>query len=313
MPPSLDEELHQKLARMQRIAAEEEARERRTYHARKRVREGRERVAALVAGKLGALKKALSPASLFGEPKPKRARPAKAKSVARASVQPQRISEPVPAGMAPPRAETAPRRAEPRLETPRPAAFVPPVIAPDRNGRVPFTAQPPESRRNRRSDLTVAALGVTLGLICALFPWYIFLNPEEFGIRALRFFGDGTYEMGEVVPIAPQPQRVGAPSEAEPIPPEKLDLFATGTTPAADEKPAEPATQPFPAAPAHYRVVHVSNGRAMLEDEGGLFVVSRGSVLPDNSKVAAIEQRGGKWVLVTDAGGVIAIGETGGH
>ena len=34
----------------------------------------------------------------------------------------------------------------------------------------PFTGQPTARSRDRRSDLTVAALGVTLGLICALFP-----------------------------------------------------------------------------------------------------------------------------------------------
>ena len=56
---------------------------------------------------------------------------------------------------------------------------------------VPFTAQPPAAKRDRRSDLTVAALGVTLGLICALFPWYIFFNPDEFGVRAMKFGGNG--------------------------------------------------------------------------------------------------------------------------
>ena len=56
---------------------------------------------------------------------------------------------------------------------------------------VPFTAQPTARSRDRRSDLTVAALGVTLGLICALFPWYIFFNPEEFGVRAMKFGGSG--------------------------------------------------------------------------------------------------------------------------
>ena len=56
---------------------------------------------------------------------------------------------------------------------------------------VPFTAQPTAAKRDRRSDLTVAALGITLGLICALFPWYIFFNPDEFGVRAMKFGGNG--------------------------------------------------------------------------------------------------------------------------
>src|SRR5688572_30152532 len=62
---------------------------------------------------------------------------------------------------------------------------------------VPFTAQPPAAKRDRRSDLTVAALGVTLGLICALFPWYIFYNPDEFGVRPMKFGRDD----GETGPI----------------------------------------------------------------------------------------------------------------
>jgi hypothetical protein len=36
-------------------------------------------------------------------------------------------------------------------------------------------------------------------------------------------------------------------------------------------------------------------------------VVQRGSRLPDNSRVAGIEQRDGKWVLVTSADRVIEL------
>jgi hypothetical protein len=43
----------------------------------------------------------------------------------------------------------------------------------------------------------------------------------------------------------------------------------------------------------------------MIEDEDGLWVVQKGSTLPDASKVASIEKRDGVWVLVTDADRVI--------
>ncbi|TPO11857.1 hypothetical protein FJ980_04530, partial [Mesorhizobium sp. B1-1-5] len=39
---------------------------------------------------------------------------------------------------------------------------------------------------DRRSDFVIAALGITLGLICALFPWYIFFNQEQFGVQAIK-------------------------------------------------------------------------------------------------------------------------------
>jgi len=54
-------------------------------------------------------------------------------------------------------------------------------------------------------------------------------------------------------------------------------------------------------------MVHVANGRAMIEDDAGLWIVQRGSKLPDSSIVSSIEQRGGKWVLVTSTDQVIEL------
>ena len=67
--------------------------------------------------------------------------------------------------------------------------------------------------------------------------------------------------------------------------------------------------QPFPPEINAFRLVHVANGRAMIADDSGLWVVQRGSRLPDNSRVAGIEQRDGKWVLVTSADKVIELSE----
>ena len=167
------------------------------------------------------------------------------------------------------------------------------------------TAEQTAKRRDRRSDLTLAALGVTLGLICALFPWYIFFNPEEFGVRAMKFGGggDGT----EPIVLGAQSERVGAPVAAQDVPSMKLDLLATGTAAKEDEEENMQGTpglseQPFPAPAVSFKLVHVANGRAMLEDDTGLFVVQSGSILPDGSRVATIEERDGRPVLVTDAG-----------
>jgi hypothetical protein len=161
----------------------------------------------------------------------------------------------------------------------------------------------------RSSDLTIATLGIALGLICALFPWYIFFNQEKFGIRAMKFEGGGAPVSGPVA-IGPQPQRVGAPIEAENIPVQNLDLFATGTTLQEQSKDGEAAApgldqQPFPAEVPQFQLVHVANGRAMIEDDAGLWVVQPGSVLPDSSYVQSIEQRNGRWVLVTSGDRVI--------
>jgi hypothetical protein len=175
-------------------------------------------------------------------------------------------------------------------------------------GRREGTSQ--ASRTSGRSgDLTVAALGLTIGLICALFPWYIFFNQDKFGIRALKFGGGGDVVGRLTVPD--QPHRVGAPMQVEDIPELELDLFATGTLPELDEARDVNLPgidqQPFPGEPQNFRLVHVANGRAMIEDDSGLWVVQRGSKLPDNSTVALIELRDGDWVIVTSEDKVIRI------
>jgi hypothetical protein len=166
----------------------------------------------------------------------------------------------------------------------------------------------PQSR-DRRGDLIIAGLGLALGLGCALFPWYIFFNQEKFGIRALKFEGQRQREAGPIY-LGSQPDRIGAPMTVEDIPPMKLDLFSTGTLPETGGGGSSVpglGEQPFPPEVNTFRLVHVANGRAMIADDTGLWVVQRGSRLPDNSRVAGIEQRDGKWVLVTSAAKVIEL------
>ena len=82
----------------------------------------------------------------------------------------------------------------------------------------------------------------------------------------------------------------------------QLDFGSTGTVRTPDsprQDDSAPASQPFPVAAPAYSLVHVANGRAMIRDSNGFWVVERGSILPDNSRVIAIEQRNGKWVLRT--------------
>lgn len=181
------------------------------------------------------------------------------------------------------------------------------------DGLFPVTEwpQPPKAqfpklskKADRRSDFVIAALGVTLGLICALFPWYIFFNQEQFGVQAIKFGGTGTNSGragGGVVASR------SAPLTAKDVPNTSIDLLATGTV-QDDATPAQPpGDQPFPADVAKFRMVHVANGRAMIEDDTGLWIVQRGSTLPDSSTVSSIEQRNGKWVMLTSTDQVIQL------
>lgn len=166
-------------------------------------------------------------------------------------------------------------------------------------------------KRGRRSDLIIAGLGIALGFGCAVFPWYIFFNQDKFGIRAMKF--EGNADQKPPIMLGSSGERVGAPMSAEDIPPMQLDLFATGTVGSGvdgeeeEKRTAETLDQPFPGDDVRFRLVYAAAGRAMIADETGMWVVQRGSLLPDNSKVAGIEQRDGKWVLVTSADRVVEL------
>jgi hypothetical protein len=165
------------------------------------------------------------------------------------------------------------------------------------------------SKKSRlREDLLLGLFGVGLGLGCALFPWYVFFNQEKFGIRAVQFEGGGDNARSGGVVATPQIARIPNFPEVKEEP--ELDQFATGTTPPNEEAKDETAKlleQPFPPQDVPFRLVHVVNGRAMIQDDTGLWIVQRGSVLPDMSRVAAIEERQGAWVLVTSTNQVIGL------
>ena len=166
--------------------------------------------------------------------------------------------------------------------------------------------------RERSGDIVVAGIGISLGLVCAFFPWYVFFNQEKFGIRAVQFSGGS---VSQTLPenLTYQPTLVGQGFSLEDVPLLELDRIATGAVPdASDPSVGEVplSEQPFPGEDIpvpEYRVVHVANGRAMIEDEEGLYVVQAGSLLPDNSRVSAIEQRQDGWVVITSDDKVVPL------
>lgn len=157
----------------------------------------------------------------------------------------------------------------------------------------------PSGRKFSRSDVIMAALGVSLAIVSAAFPWYIFYNQEQFGVRAMKFQGNPSSRAP--ASLSPQPPRIGQPMDVRDMPIMEFDLISTATVPGAEEPTEVPELedQPFPPDTIEYHLIHVANGRAMIEDEDGIWVVQPGSILPDSSRVAAIEQREGRWVLVT--------------
>jgi hypothetical protein len=167
--------------------------------------------------------------------------------------------------------------------------------------------------RYSKGDLTLAAAGVGLAVICALFPWYIFYNQEQFGIRALNF--EGSADSAGGAGLAPRsrllPEPMSPPEFAPAADDARFDTVATGTVTDSVAKTPPPGVdeQPFPSRPGDFRLLHVANGRGMIEDDRGIWIVQRGSTLPDNSRVSSIEKRDGRWVLVTDKDRVVAMSD----
>lgn len=171
----------------------------------------------------------------------------------------------------------------------------------------------PLKRRERRgystADKLLAGTGVMLAAMAAFFPWYVFLNPEKFSVPALW---EGTTrdlpETGpkQVVSVSPaamvDDDKDSGQSNVDPV------ATASATDEGNETKLGAPIDsgldQPLPASTG-FRLMHVANGRALIEDARGMYIVRVGSILPDNSRLATLEQRDGAWVIVTSNGDVI--------
>lgn len=176
---------------------------------------------------------------------------------------------------------------------------------------IELESQPKAKRRN--GDRILGAVGFALATTAAFFPWYVFFNQESFGVNPMAW--SNSRDLPEtrgrsVVSVSPAaiPDEKGggtAAGEFDPITTatvSTLNSEAPASTPSAAEPIAE---QPYPGR-ARYHLLHVANGRALIEDPSGMYIVRVGSVLPDNSRLATMEKRDGKWVIVTSNGDVIS-------
>jgi hypothetical protein len=147
---------------------------------------------------------------------------------------------------------------------------------------------------------------ILVAVAAAALPWYVFLNPEKFGINgagweALRNLPQG--HGGGVNAVIPHEQQQAADSE-QPLE-DQFDPIVTATVPKLGPESETGAElleqQPFPGG-TRFRLLHVANGRALIEDKSGMFMVQIGSILPDNSRLVRLQRTRGRWEIITSAG-----------
>lgn len=175
-------------------------------------------------------------------------------------------------------------------------------------GDTPHLAELPNSKQGvrRRNDRLLTGSGILLAAVSAIFPWYVFFNQDKFGIRTASM--EHTRDLPPMAPrnvFSVSPLAMVDNSDDEPVlPAAPTDAVTTATVSSLGDEARNGLSrpeQPFPGK-SGFRLLHVSNGRALIEDSSGMYMVRIGSILPDNSKLATIEQRDDRWVIITSSG-----------
>ncbi|KQV68375.1 hypothetical protein [Rhizobium sp. Root1220] len=167
--------------------------------------------------------------------------------------------------------------------------------------------QPQGRRRTVLFDRALTVAGLLLAGASAIFPWYVFFNEDKFGINVAQ--ADRTRDLPDwparnVFSVSPLAMSNKNPHEKKPeLPFDPLTTATISNIGTEDDKGTPAEDQPFPGK-SGFRLLHVANGRALIEDPSGMYVVRVGSILPDESRLATLEQRDGKWVIVTSKGEV---------
>ncbi|WP_331375045.1 flagellar protein [Sinorhizobium chiapasense] len=155
-------------------------------------------------------------------------------------------------------------------------------------------------------DKFLAAIGLAMAAFATFFPWYAFLHQDEFSMP--RLWQGTTRDLpespGRDVPSVSPLAMADMDSDTAAA----VDRLTTATVPglgdAPDHGPPDPEAgmdQPLPGQ-SEFRLMHVVNGRALIEDASGLYIVRVGSILPDNSRLATFQERNGRWVMITSRG-----------
>jgi hypothetical protein len=146
-------------------------------------------------------------------------------------------------------------------------------------------------------DKALVSTGVLTAVISASFATYMVSSdhphPMFGGVEHLMIFAQPSRDYpGAAIARATSP--IGQPG---------IDYTVTGTIPAKPSASSETPLSGLPEPILSTYVLHeVRDGVAIVAGGDDVYRIERGSILPGVGRVLAIEQRGGKWVVVTSQG-----------
>lgn len=178
------------------------------------------------------------------------------------------------------------------------------------------TAAKKRKRELLNFDILLTIAGLCLAASSAFLPWYVFLNQEKFTVQRLAYTqqnkGSGAWP-GRMFVSEKNTALQGMGTTDRTL----LDLEPDMLTTASIETEEEPVptgnvtaqrtdnvTGSLPA-PRSFKLIHVADGRALIQDQSGLYVVKVGSVLPDNSTLSKLERTKNGWLMITSDGEIL--------
>lgn len=165
-------------------------------------------------------------------------------------------------------------------------------------------------------DILLTLAGLGLAASSAFLPWYVFLNQEKFTVQRFAYTqenqGAGGWP-GRMFVNEKNTALEGMGNTDRSMLELEPDMLTTASI-EEDEEPTPTArpsseqtsniSQPFPAKRS-FKLIHVADNRALIQDISGLYVVKVGSVLPDNSTLSKLERTENGWLMITSEGDIL--------
>ena len=158
-------------------------------------------------------------------------------------------------------------------------------------------------------DYVLSGIGLLIGTAAALFPWHVYFNPEAYGPPEMAFSRGGIVPANEDAvlssgkPLFDFEAGRFARAETSSAPVDSVTTGVVGPGAAATGNP----DQPFPGNGRAFTLFAVHDGRALVGDVDGVYLVSRRARLPYGTILEAIERDGTGWHIVTSDKRVIRV------